>query len=151
MKSATKRCGRALVDLGGRAELLDAPAIHHRDAVGQAERLGLVVGDEDRGDTHRALDGAQLVRASLAQLLVQRGQRLVEQQHARPIDEGARQRHALLHAARELAGALAPGRSSRTSSSASPTRRSISAAGIRRSAQPNATFSPHREMRERGA
>ena len=41
---------------------------------------------------------------AFAQLLVERGQRLVEQQHLRPPRQRARQRHALLLAAGELIG-----------------------------------------------
>ena len=98
-----------LVDLARRAELLDPSPVHHRDAVGETERLGLVVRHEDRGDPHRALDGAQLVAHALAELPVQRGQRLVEQQDARLVHERASQGHPLLHAARQLGRALAAG------------------------------------------
>ena len=63
--------------------------------------------DVDEGDAHLALDRAQLVLHLLAQLQVERAQRLVEQQHARAVDERARQRHALALAAGELAGAAA--------------------------------------------
>ena len=49
------------------------------------------------------LDRAQLVLHLLAQLQVERAERLVEQQHARPVHERARERHALALAARELA------------------------------------------------
>ena len=48
--------GRALVDLARRPDLLDAAAVHHRDAVRERERLGLIVGHEDGGDPDRALD-----------------------------------------------------------------------------------------------
>ena len=65
------------------------------------------MGDEHRGDAHRALDGAQLVAHLLAELLVERGERLVEQQHARPVHERAGQGHALLHASRQLGRPLA--------------------------------------------
>ena len=78
---------------------------HDRHAVGEAERLVLVVGDEDRRRPHRALDLLQLGAHLLAQLAVQRGQRFVEQQHARADHERARQGDALLLAAGELRGA----------------------------------------------
>ena len=41
--------GRPRVDLLRRADLLDHPVAHHRDRLGDAQRLGLVVGDEQRG------------------------------------------------------------------------------------------------------
>ena len=40
---------RRAVDLVGRADLLDAAVAQHHDAVGQLQRLFLVVGDEQRG------------------------------------------------------------------------------------------------------
>ena len=55
----------------------------------------------------RLLDVLELDLHLLAQLEVERAQRLVEQQHARPVDERARQGDALALAARELAR-LAP-------------------------------------------
>ena len=94
--------GRPLVDLGRRGDLLDRALVHHRDAVGQDQRLFLVVGDEDRGEAEPALQAAHLELHGLAQLAVERAERLVEQQQARVEDDGAGQRHALLLAAREL-------------------------------------------------
>ena len=66
----------------------------------------------------------------LAELEVERAERLVEQQHARPVHERPRERDALALAARELAG-LAPvvARRGGPSRSASPTRRSRSRLG----------------------
>ncbi|MNV33623.1 hypothetical protein D3C71_1249970 [compost metagenome] len=49
------------------------------------------------------LDAAQFELHLFAQLGVQVGQRFVQQQHGRPDDQRARQRHALALAARELA------------------------------------------------
>ena len=51
------------------------------------------------------LQPLQLDLHLLAQLEVERRQRLVEQQHLRPVRQRAGERHALLLAARELAGA----------------------------------------------
>ena len=62
----------------------------------------------------------QLELHLLAQLQVERAERLVEQQHARPVDERARERDALALAARELDRlALRRASASRTSRSAS--------------------------------
>ena len=58
----------------------------------------------------------------LAQLGVQRAERLVEQQHRRPAHQGPGQRDALLLAAGELGGVPAGELGSRTRSSASPAR-----------------------------
>ncbi len=61
----TKRATNALagrpVDLGRRAQLLEPPARHHADPVRDAERLLLVVGDEQGGDAQLGLDAADLV------------------------------------------------------------------------------------------
>ena len=99
-----ERGGGGLVEPARRGHLLDAPAVHHRDAVGHRERLLLVVGHVDRGDPDLALQALELDLHVVAQLLVERAERLVEQQDGGAGDEGSRQRHALLLAARELAG-----------------------------------------------
>ena len=103
MKPATNGPGGLLVDLLGRAALPDLAALHHRDAVGHRERLLLVVRDVEERDADLALDALQLHLHLLAQLQVERAERLVEQEHGGPVDERARQRHALLLPARQLA------------------------------------------------
>ena len=60
------------------------------------------MGDVDEGDAEFALHPLQLQPHPHPQLLVERRQRLVEQQHPRLGDGGARQRHPLLLAAGEL-------------------------------------------------
>ena len=67
----------------------------------------LVVGDEDERDPELGLERLELDLEVLAQLRVERAQRLVEQQHARPQHQRARERDALLLPARQLIG-LAP-------------------------------------------
>ena len=57
---------------------------------------------QQRGHAERALQLLQLDLQLLAQLAVERAQRLVEQQDVGLEDDGAGQRHALLLAAREL-------------------------------------------------
>ena len=96
MKPATKVVRGPLVDLLGRAELLDPAAVHDRDPVGHRERLLLVVGDVDEGDADLALDSLQLHLQPLAELQVERAERLVQQQHLRQVHEGTREGHALL-------------------------------------------------------
>ena len=51
MKSAMNGIGRRLVDLVRQADLLHPPLVHHGDAVRHDQRLFLVVGDEERGQT----------------------------------------------------------------------------------------------------
>ena len=88
-------------------DLQDLAARHDGDAVGQRQRLFLVVGHEDEGDADGALDLAQLDLHLLAQLLVERAQRLVQQQHLGLADQRAGQRDALALAAGQLVGARA--------------------------------------------
>ena len=63
------------------------------------------MGDEEEGDADVALDRLELHLHLLAQLEVERAERLVEQEHPRPVDEGAGERDPLALATRELAGA----------------------------------------------
>ena len=93
---------RLLVDLARRARLLDGALAHHRDAVAHRERFLLVVRDEHEGDPELGLQRLQLDLEVLAQPGVERAERLVEQQHARPEHERPRERDALLLAAGEL-------------------------------------------------
>ena len=53
------------------------------NGVGHRERLFLVVGDEHEGDAHGLLYLLQLLLHVLAQLQVERGERLVQQQDFR--------------------------------------------------------------------
>src|SRR5947207_1919282 len=75
---------------------------HDQLAACEDEGFGLIVGDEDGGEAEPARQAADLRLHGLAQLAVERAERLVEQQQARVEDDGASQRHALLLAAREL-------------------------------------------------
>ena len=93
---------RVLVDLGGRPDLLDAAAVEDREPVAHRQRLVLVVGHVDERDPDLALDSLQLDLHLLAELQVERAERLVEQEHLRSVDERAGERDALA-AARELA------------------------------------------------
>ena len=61
--------------------------------------------DEHEGDADVALDRLELDLHLLAQLEVERAERLVEQQHLRAVDQRAGERHALALAAGELVGA----------------------------------------------
>ena len=79
------------------SRVADGAAVHHRDAVGHGERLVLVVGDEDRRGAELAQQAPQLDLHGLAQLAVERGERLVEQHQSHiacpgPLLAGARDR-----------------------------------------------------------
>ena len=78
------------------------PVVEDGQAVAHRERLVLVVGDVDEGDPDLALDPLELDLHLLAQLQVERAERLVEQQHARAVDDRAGERDALALAAGEL-------------------------------------------------
>jgi hypothetical protein len=93
---------RSLVDLLRRADLLDPAGPHHRDGVGERERLGLVVGDEQGAGPRLAQDPGHLLAQPLPQPRVERRERLVEQHDLRVGGQGAGQGDALALAAREL-------------------------------------------------
>ncbi len=99
-------CG-LLVDLDRCAGLLDAAAVQDGDPVAHGERLLLVVRDVQEGDAHLLLDALELELHLLAQLQVERAERLVQQQHLRLVDDRAGQRDPLPLAAGELRGPAA--------------------------------------------
>ena len=84
---------------------LNDPAIaHHSDFVRERQSLRLVVCDVNGGDAHLALDLFQLETHFFAQLGVQVGQRLVEQQEFGLHHQSACQSQTLLLAARQTGG-----------------------------------------------
>jgi hypothetical protein len=87
--------GRVVVDLVGRALLLDAAVVHHHHAVCHFHGLFLVVGDEDAGHMHLVVQAAQPAAQFLAHLGIQRAKGLVQQQHFGLYGQGARQRDPL--------------------------------------------------------
>ena len=78
-----------------RAELLDAPAVEHRHAVGEGKRLRTVVRDVHDRQPELPRERVQLEAEAVAERLVERGERLVEQQHPRPADKRASDRDPL--------------------------------------------------------
>ncbi len=94
--------GRPVIDIVRRADLLDPALAHHHHAVGEFQRLFLVVGDEQRGVAGAVVQLAQPFAQFLAHQRVERAERLVEQQHLRLDGKRAGERHALALAAREL-------------------------------------------------
>ena len=102
-ESGHERRLRILVHLGRRADLFDAAAVEDGQAVGQGQRLVLVVGHEDERDADVLLDRLELDLHLLAELQVEGAQRLVEQEQLRPVHERAREGDPLALAAGELA------------------------------------------------
>ena len=82
---------------------------HDADLVGDRERVVLVVRDQDRGDVLLLEDLAHFQAQPLAQVDVEVGEGLVEQQQLRPRRERARERDALLLAAGKLVRVAAGG------------------------------------------
>ena len=101
-KPATKGVAGSVIDLELGPDLLEPAVAHDRDAVAHGQRFLLVVRDVDERDAELLLVAADLDLHLAPELAVEIGERLVEQQQRRPRDQAARQRHALLLAAREL-------------------------------------------------
>ena len=80
MKPATKMLAGRVVDLARRAELLEHALLHHGDARGQRHRLDLVVGDVDDRRAEPLVQLLDLGAHLDAQLGVEVGERLVEQE-----------------------------------------------------------------------
>ncbi len=83
------------VSCGRRRRSLDAPAVEYDDAVGECRRLILVMRDEQRSGAERIMDAAQLRSQPVADLAVQRAERLVQQQDTRLHRKRASERHPL--------------------------------------------------------
>ena len=72
---------RLVIDINGGADLLDAALGHDHHRVRHGQGLLLIVGHEHKGNAGGLLDLLQLLLHILAQLQIQGGQRLVQQQH----------------------------------------------------------------------
>ena len=92
-----------VVQLQRRADLLDDAVVHDDDAVGHRHRLDLVVRDVDGGRLQPLVQRLDLGAHRHAQLGVEVGQRLVEQEHLGVAHDRAAHRHALALAAGQLA------------------------------------------------
>ena len=99
---------RPRIDLVGRPHLVDAPVEHDHDAVGDHHRFGLIVGHVDGRDPDPLLQRPDEETHLLAELRVEVGQGLVQQEDARLDDHGPGEGDALLLAAGELAGLALP-------------------------------------------
>jgi NAD(P)-dependent dehydrogenase (short-subunit alcohol dehydrogenase family) len=138
-----------VVDFERRADLLDPAAVEDDEAIGQRHRFQLVVGDVERGGAEAALQALDLAAHGDAQLGVEVGQRLVEQEDGRLADDGAAHGDALALAAGErlrLAVEILPISSMRA---ASVTRASISAFGVLRFFRPYSRFWRRRSYADR--
>ena len=93
-----------VIDLLRGADLFHNTGAHDDDAVGERHSLALIVRNVNGGDADLLLDAADLRAHRDAQLGVQVGERLVEEQNARLDDERAGERHTLLLTAGELVG-----------------------------------------------
>ena len=134
---------RPRVQIVGLAALEQPALVHDADAVGERERFFLVVRDEDRRDAELALDLADRAAQFLADLGVERTERLVHQQHLRPVRERPRDRDALLLTARELRRQTVVHAFERDEPQQLLRRRSTrSAAFTRRTRSANSMFSP---------
>ena len=86
------------------AERGDAAAPEHHDLGRQLPHFGGVVADIDHGNAGLVAQPHQIGQDLDLALLIQRAQRLVEQQQSRLRQQRAAERDALAFAARELAG-----------------------------------------------
>jgi hypothetical protein len=84
-----------LVDLRRHTDLVDATMAEHREPVAHRERFLLVVCDVDERDADFSLDPLEFELHLVTKLEVEGAERLVEQQHAWPVDEGTGERHTL--------------------------------------------------------
>ena len=101
-EAGDERGRRLVVKPVRRSDLNDGAAFEYGDAIRHGQRFALVVRHIDDGDAEHLVDLLQLDLHMLAQLLVERAERLVHQNEGRLEDERAGERDALLLAAREL-------------------------------------------------
>lgn len=80
-----------MVQIPRRADLRDQATIHGADPVAKRHRLGLIVGDIDRGDAELAQQAVDLLPQLVAQARIQRRERFVQQQHPWTGRDGAGQ------------------------------------------------------------
>jgi len=94
--------GRLVIQLPGRADLENFAFTHDHDSVGETHRFCLIMRDVYGGDADLAMNILELRPHFLAQLGVEVGKRLVEQQDLRRVRDRPRQRNALLLPAGKL-------------------------------------------------
>jgi hypothetical protein len=95
--------GRAGPDFHGCRDLRGVALVHHHQPVAERHRLHLVMGDEQGGDAEAALQAPDLGAHLHAQLGVEVGERLVEQEQLGLAHDGAAHGDALALPAGKLA------------------------------------------------
>ena len=93
-----------MVDLDGRAQLLDVSAVEYHQPMTQCHRLDLVMSDIDTGNAEPFLKFLNFQAHLNTQLGIQVGQRFIEQKDAGFADNGAAHGDTLPLAAAELPG-----------------------------------------------
>ena len=107
MKFATNSVAGRSKTRRGVVDLLDAAAVHDRDPIAHRERFLLVVRHEDERDAEIPLEVLELHLDLLAELLIERPEGLVEEQHLRLESQRPGEGDPLALAARELRAACA--------------------------------------------
>ena len=102
-EAADEDARRIVVDLVRGADLLDLAALEDHDAVGERHRLHLIVGHVDDGGADGLVETLDLGPHLTAQLGVEVGERLVEEEDLGTAHDGAAHGDALALAAGELA------------------------------------------------
>ena len=90
-----EQVGGMIVELLRRPQLLDDAGVEHRDARAHGHGFGLVMGHVDKGGLHALVDLGDLRARLHAQLGIQVGERLIQQEHLRRAHQCPPQRHAL--------------------------------------------------------
>src|SRR5262245_11184962 len=90
------------IELLVRTDLEHLSGPHHGDAIGKTHRLHLIVRDVDGRDTDFAMKLLQLQSHFFAQLCIEIGQRLIEQQDLGRVGDGPRNSDSLLLATGKL-------------------------------------------------
>src|ERR1700675_2369840 len=93
------------IDFAGAGNLLESAIAQEGDTIGEGHGFFLVVRDEKKSDADVALQRFEFALHLLAEIGIERGERLVKKEKFGAIDEGAGEGHALLLAAAELCGA----------------------------------------------
>jgi hypothetical protein len=97
-----KRSCRMVIYLVGSADLLDFSFVHHHHAVGDFERLVLIMGDEQARDMNFIVQPAQPCAQLPAHFGIKRTERLIEQQHLRLDCKCPRERDTLALSTRQM-------------------------------------------------
>ena len=142
-RGRSRRTGSPAARTGPSACRSAGPAVlEHHDALAERHRFDLVVGDVDHGRAQLAMQARDLHAHAAAQLRVEVGQRLVEQEDLRVAHQRAAQRDALPLAAGERGGLAIEQRAEfERRARLRATRASISPRGTPRSFRPKPRFS----------